>query len=166
MELNDFILKLRKHLKRNIISILIIPLLTFVIVFTFYGNDIQTQILNNFKNFSFIEINTYKNLLGNAKEIPMHIKSFVNVMVVFIIVIFYYYLVLYIYSCYKKLSENRLKLTLGIVEFIVLLIIQVVVISPGMQLFYKIIGYVPFVVLLGIAVIFKIYFLKLLHEKK
>ena len=165
MELNDLIHKLRKHLKRNIISLLTIPVLFFLIVFTYFGNEIQPQILNNSNNFSFFEINTYKNQLQNNPLIPLHVKSFVNVMVIYTMMIFYYYLVLFMYSCYKKHAENHFNTT-GIVEFIVLLIIQVVVISPGIHFFYKIIGYLPFLIVFGIAITFKLYFLKLLHEKK
>jgi hypothetical protein len=154
------LLKMRRLYIQNIGALVILPLLTFFLVFIQYGVSISLHIEKNPEKYKFYELINLERIIRQVSNIPLHVKSLVVDMVYFSYLLFIAWFISFAYNCYYKLSRNRQDILAIIIEFITLIVIFHFIISPGMPLGISIGGYILFFFLVILNLIYFIYFIK------
>jgi hypothetical protein len=163
---SNVIIKTREFLIKNIVTLIILPLITFFFIFISYGEVIQQYLFKNPESYRLYELNTINQIISQISVLPNHIKSLAIDMVIYSYVLFLSWLLLFIYYCYYKLSRKQFNFTLIIIEFAMLLLTYVFIISPGLSKEFYIIGYLLFFLLIVMHFIYILYFKKIQDEKE
>lgn len=163
---SNFFLKIRKFLIEHIISLLLFPILIFVLLFTFYGSEFHNYIVNNPDKYKLYELTSIYTIFKQITYLPNHLRNLAFDLVIYSYVLFAGWLILFIYSCYYRLSRRIYNLNFIFLEFAILITVYVFTMSPGLPLTYKLLGYLTFLFLIVLCLIYCAYFKKIRHEKE
>lgn len=162
---NNLILKIREYFIRNILILLLFPLLTFFLIFISYGNVLHQYLSKNPEMYCLYELSTLQKTVSQS-AIPAHISSIAFDMVIYSYVLFSIWLILFAYSSYQKLKLRKHNFLLIFIEFIVLAFGYYFIVSPGLSDYIQILGWLLFLLL---AIMFTVYVLlynRMKHEKE
>jgi len=140
---SDLIIKIRVFLISNMLILLIIPILTFLLIFITYGNEIHEYLIKYPDMYRLYELTTIKKTVSQS-AIPSHIKCLAIDMVIYSYVLFSMCLILFAYSSYFLLSRKRHNSILIIMEFTTLVLIYYFIAIPGMPFFIKLLVWLFF----------------------
>ncbi len=157
--------RVREFFIRNIVLLILFPLIVFILIFTFHGEVLHEFLTTNPETYKLYELSTLKEAISHS-NIPTHIKSLAFDMVGYSFTLFVFWFLLF--ACYSYLSLSRNKYTLAFIltEFVVLILIYFFIVSPGLSIFIKIIGWFLFLLLAVMVVVYFLFFNQLKHEKK
>jgi len=162
---NSLILKIRDFFIRNIIILILFPVLTFFLICTSYGNELQSYLIKNPQMYCLYELSTLQKTLSQS-NIPVHVSCIAVDMVVYSYALFSIWLILFAYSSYQKLKLMKYNFPIILIEFILLAFIFYLIVSPGLPVYFQILGWL-FILLLALMII--VYFLlysKMKYEKE
>lgn len=163
---NNLILNARKFFCANITGLLILPILTFIIIFISYGDSIQQILFDNPEFSKSLSLNNINIILQRATEIPYHVRKIGITMITYSFSIYLIWVLLFTIYTYKNLSIRNYNSYLIITEYIILLFIYIFIITPGLSLLINIIGYFLFFFILVVFCIYFIFYKELKHEEK
>lgn len=161
---SSLMLRSREFFIRNILILLFFPLLTLFMIFISFGNEFHQYLLKNPEMYRLYELSTLRETISES-AIPYHITSLAFDMVIYSYLFFSIWLILFSYSSYFSLSRRQQNFSIIFIEFIVLVLVYFLIISPGLSAFIQILGWF-FLILL--AIMFAVYFLfnRMKHEKE
>lgn len=162
---NNLILKIREFFVRNILILLLLPLLTFLLIFISYGNELQQYLSNNQENYSLYELLTIQKVISQL-DIPNHIIGIASDIVNYSYVLFSIWLILFAYSCYYHLSRKEHNFTLIFIELAILLLVYFFIIRPGLSMLIQTVVWVVFLLIVMMIALYGLFFKRMKHEKK
>jgi hypothetical protein len=122
---NNAIIKIREFVIRNILILLLFPLITITSIFIIYGNIIDKCIIVNpelsrLSGFLY-ELIAVHDFISMVDDLPGHIKNLAYYAVYYTYILYIFWLLLFFYDCYFRLSRKQFNLVLIIIEFTILL---------------------------------------------
>lgn len=130
----------RNWFAKNMVLLLIFPLIVISFVFINYGEEIDKVLLRNPSLFKLFQLKTQLKVLSEI-EIPSHIKSLGYDSVIFIFILFFSWILTHSFYCYFQLSRNEGSKSLLFFETMLLLLIFIFIVSPHLSLMIIVIGY-------------------------
>lgn len=159
------ILKIREYFIRNILILLLLPLLTFFLIFISYGNELHQYLSKNPEMYCLYELSTLQKTVSQT-TIPAHISSIAFDMVIYSYLLFSIWLILFAYSSYQKLKLRKHDLLLIFIEFIVLAFGYHFIICPRLSIYIQIIGWLFFLLLAIVITVYVLFYNRIKHEKE
>ena len=163
--MENSLIQIRKFFFRNILSLLLLPLLTFFLIFISYGNEFHQYLNNNPDMFSLYELSTLQKTVSES-NIPDHVESLAIDMVIYSYGLFSIWFILFAFSCYQKLSRGVHNFSLIFIEFIVLSLSYYFIISPGLSVYIQILGWLFFLMLAMVITVYLLLYNRMKHEKE
>ena len=164
MEISS-ILKIREYFISNILIFLLLPLLTFFLIFISYGNELHQYLSKNPEMYYLYELSTLKKTVSQS-AIPAHISSIAFDMVIYSYVLFSIWLILFAYSSYQKLKLRKHNFLLILIEFIILAFGYYFILSPGLSVYIQITGWLFFLLLAVVITVYVLFYNRMKHEKE
>lgn len=162
---SSLILKIREFFIRNILILLLLPLLTFFLVLISYGNELHQYLSKNPEMYCLYELSTLQKTVSQS-AIPAHISSIAFDMVIYSYVLFSIWFILFAYSSYQKLKLRKHNFSLIFIEFIILGFVYYFIVSPGLSVYIQILGWSLFLLLLIVITIYFLFYNRMKHEKE
>lgn len=162
---SSLILKIREYFIRNILILLIFPLLTFFLIFITYGNVFHQYLSEKPEMYCLYELSTLQKAVSQS-AIPAHISHIAYDMVIYSYVLFSIWLILFAYSSYQKLKLRKHNFILIFMEFTVLATGYYFIISPGLSDYIQILGWLFFLLLAIVITVYVLLYNRMKHEKE
>jgi hypothetical protein len=156
---NSIFLTFRNWFSKNLILLLILPLIINTIIFITNGEEIDKVITENSEFLKLFQLNTQLKVL-NETEIPYYVKSLGYDSVILIIVLFFIWLLNHTLYCYLQLSHKTGSKVLLVVETILLLLIFIFIVSPHFPLLIFVFGYALLAIQIILIALYWVYSLK------
>lgn len=164
MESNS-ILKIREFFIRNIVILILLPVVTFFLICISYGNELHQYLSKNPEKYCLYELSTLRKTISQA-TIPAHISSLAFDMVIYSYMLFSIWITLFAYSSYQKLKLRKHDFSLIFIEFIVLVFGYYFIISPGLSVYIQILGWLFFLLLAMVIIVYVLFYNRMKHEKE
>lgn len=161
----SLIFKIREYLIKNILILLLFPLLNLSFIFISYGNEFHQYLSKNPEMHCLYELSTIQKTV-NQSFIPTHVKSLALDMVIFSYVLFSIWLFLFAYSSYQKLKYRKHNFLLIFIEFIVLVFVYSFIVSPGLSVYIQVLGWLIFLLLGIVLIVYVLFYNRMKHEKE
>ncbi len=157
--------RIREFFIRNILILLLLPLLFFFLIFITYGNELHQHLSKKPEMYSLYELSTLQKTVSQS-AIPAHIASIAFDMVVYSYLLFSIWLILFAYSSYQKLKLRKHNFSLILIEFILLAFGYYFIVSPGLPAYIQILGWLIFLLLAIMITVYVLLYNKMKHEKE
>lgn len=152
--------------KRNLITLLTIPLILIGCIYISYGKIFDGIIIQQSGSLKFYQLQVQLSIFQNEfSQVPLkgfpHLTAkigFYSVIAVYFL--FYVWLLLFTVSSYLHLSQQTGSKISILVELSMILVIYIILINPGLNLWFSIFSYVI------IAIVFVMLLLYWLYEIK
>jgi hypothetical protein len=151
-------LKLFEWYRRNLISLLSIPLILIGCIYICYGDVFDSVLLNNTGTSKIYQLYTHVLNFKSDLPLPISVKSIGYYSIQFIYMLFSGWLISFLYSLYTRLSHRTGSMVDMLIELLLILFIYWFSISPGMNLWLDIL------IFLSITLGFILLFFYLLYE--
>lgn len=159
------ILKIREYFIRNILILLLVPLFTFFLIFISYGNELHQYLSKNPEIYCLYELSTLLKALSQS-AIPAHILNLAFDMVIYTYVLFLIWFIMFAYYSYQRLKLKKHNILLIIIEFVVLALVYNFIISPGLSDYIQILGWLLFLLLALVIIVYVLFYIRIKHEKE
>ena len=116
---DSFIYKIREYFIINLLILLLLPILTFFLIFISYGNEVHKYLRKKPEMYSLYELTTLQETV-NQSAIPEHVSYIAFDMVIYSYLLFAIWFILFAYSTYQKLKLRKYNFLLLFIEFFVL----------------------------------------------
>lgn len=157
--------RIREFFIRNILILLLFPLLTFFLIFISYGNVLHQYLSINPEMYSLYELSILQKTVSQS-AIPAHISSIAFDMVIYSYVLFSIWLILFAYSSYQKLKLRKHNFSLIFIELILLAFGYYFIVSPGLSFYIQTLGWLLFLLLGIVITVYVITYNRMKHEKE
>lgn len=162
---DSFIYKIREYFIRNLLILLLLPILTFFLIFISYGNEVHKYLRKKPEMYSLYELTTLQETV-NQSAIPEHVSYIAFDMVIYSYLLFAIWFILFAYSTYQKLKLRKYNFLLLFIEFFVLAFGYYFIISPGLSIYIQILGWFFFFLLAMVITIYVLFYNRIKHEKE
>jgi len=159
------ILKIREYFIKDILILLLLPLLTFFLIFISYGNELHQYLSKNPEMYCLYELSTLQKTVCQS-AIPAHISSIAFDMVVYSYVLFSIWLILFAYSSYQELKRRKYNFLLLFIEFIVLAFGYYFIVCPGLSVYIQILGWLFFTLHAIVITVYVLFYNRMKHVKE
>jgi hypothetical protein len=145
---------------KSLITLFPIPLILLGYIYIFYGEVFDNAIIEHFNKLKLYQLQTQLSIFNNEvlhvplKNIPKTTELIGYYSVIFIYIIFSAWLVLFSISTYLKLSQKVGFKFMILLELSLILSIYIFSISPGLNLWLFLIGYL---IILAVLIILTLY---------
>lgn len=162
---NSLILKIREFFIKNIVILILFPIFIFILIFILYGNELNTYLRKNPDVNCLYELSTLQKTLSQS-VIPVHVSSIAFNMIIYSYVLFSIWLILFAYSSYQKLKLRKHDFSHIFFEFILLAFIYYFIVSPGLPDYIQILGWLFFLLLTFIIIVYFLLYTRMKYEKE
>ncbi|MGM0408935.1 MAG: hypothetical protein ACQERU_13215 [Bacteroidota bacterium] len=147
MDKIDHNIQLFNSLKRNLLILLLLPVISIVLIYIVYGNIIdnfliEEQIINKLHQLkTHIDIFNSNVVLIPLNPIPQIVFKIGYAATVFIYIIFFVWLIINLLSTYYKLSNRVGSKFLMLIELFIILGLYLIIINPGLNILLSVTGF-------------------------
>lgn len=140
-------IQLFTSLKRNLLTLFVVPVLSIMMIYIFYGNIIDNYLIEKHVVNELYQLKTHFEIFNsNVVNIPLNpipqiVLKIGYVATVFIYIMFFAWLIINLLSTYYKLSNRVGSKLLMLIELLVILGIFLVIINPGLSLLFSVTGF-------------------------
>ena len=162
---NILMLKARDFFIKNILILLLFPLIAFFLIFVSYGNELHQYLSIHPEMCCLYELSTIHKIVSQS-DIPTHITDLAVCMIIYSYLLFSFWLFLFAYFSYKSLQLGKQNLPLILIEFFVLVFAYYFIINPGLPVYIQILGWLLFLLFAIVITTYFLYHKRIRHEKK
>lgn len=135
------------NLKRNLLILFVVPVISIVMIYIFYGNIIDNylaeyQSVNKLHHLmTHFDIFNSNVVLFPLNPIPEIVFKIGYAATIFIYIIFFAWLIINLLSTYYKLSNRVGSKFLMLIELLIIICLYLIIINPGLNLLFSITGF-------------------------
>lgn len=152
--------------KRNLITLLTIPLILIGCIYISYGKIFDGIIIQQSGSLKFYQLQVQLSIFQNEfshvplKSLP-HITATIGLYSVIAVYFLYYvWLLLFTVSSYLHLSQQTGSKISILVELSMILVVYIILISPGLNLWFSIFSYVIIAIIFVMLLLYWVYEIK------
>jgi len=140
-------IQLLTSLKRNLLTLFVVPVLSIVMIYIFYGNIIDNYLTEEQAINELHQLKTHFDIFNSnvvlipLNPIPQIVLKIGYVSTLFVYIIFFTWLIINLLSVYYKLSNRVGSKLLMLIELLIILGLYLIIINPGLNLLLSVTGF-------------------------
>lgn len=162
----NYISQFRNWLIRNILLLLMVPVIILSWIYINYANVIGKFLLERPDLFKLYQLKNQITIFTSKIDLPVHITSLGYDVTIFLYILYVVWLATHTYYTYYQLSHNKGSKEGLLMETIILLVVYILFASPKLALWIVLSGYFAISLIILVIALYWIYSIKLKNEEK